>query len=81
MDAVTYPDIAVAEELDHWLRGHVDVSEHSDVAELFEIRAMPTAIALSGDGQVLGRIVNFVEPTAFADWLRSMTSPKRSSRP
>ena len=77
MDTVTYPDMAVREQLDHWLRGHVDVSEHSDVAELFGIRAMPTAVALSGDGNVLGRIANFVEPTAFADWLSSMSALER----
>lgn len=72
MDAVTYPHTDVVAELQHWEKLHVDVTDHPEVAELFGVRAMPTALAVRADGVVLGRKLNYVGPSEFLAWLREM---------
>ena len=68
MDAVTYPDETVKEELTgHWLTTKVDVSERKEVATQFGVSAIPMAVALTGEGEVLGRVLGFVEPARFGD--------------
>lgn len=69
MDAVTYPDPAVRTELEGWLVQRVDVSEAADLARSFGVPAVPTAVAVDGDGRILGRSQGFVEPDVFARWL------------
>ena len=73
MDAVTYPNQAVAQELArHWLTGRVDVTESKSVAERFGVSAIPVAIALTGEGEVLGRVLGFVEPEGFVGELEKL---------
>ena len=62
MDAVTYPDQRVRRELDeHWLTTRLDVSTHGSAAAQFELSGIPTAIAVSPTGEILGRVLGFAE--------------------
>lgn len=72
MDTVTYPAAGVKEELEQWMLGKVDVSVHPDVARQFEVPAIPEAVAVDGNGRILGRIPDFVEPAAFMARLRQL---------
>ncbi len=73
MDAVTYPHADVKKELDgNWLHAHLDVSEDREVTRLFGVAAIPTAVAVAGDGTILGSIRGFVEPASFQEELRAL---------
>ena len=73
MDTVTYPQETVREELgQHWLKTKIDVSEQTSVAQRFGVVAIPVAIAVSGDGEVLGRILGFVGAEPFARQLEQL---------
>lgn len=72
MDTVTYSAAGVKEELERWLTAKVDVSVHPDMARLFEVPAVPEAVAVDGNGRILGRIPDFVEPAAFQARLRQL---------
>ncbi len=72
MDSVTYPDTSVKEELSRWVLIRVDVAEHSEVAELFDVSGIPVAVAVKGSGEELGRIESFVEPAAFRKRLEAL---------
>ena len=66
MDTVTYPDAAVTRELaTSWVELRCDVAVANDVARRFGVHAIPTAVALRSDGEILGRIEGFVPPAAF----------------
>jgi len=72
MDTVTYPHSEVQDELEHWLFRKVDVTEQRDMAQAFQVTAIPIAIAVTGDGRTLKRIPNFVEPGPFGEALREV---------
>ena len=72
MDTVTYPDVGVKKELASWVLLKVDVSEHRKVAELFEVVGIPVAVAVTSEGDELGRIENFVEPGEFGKHLERL---------
>ncbi len=74
MDTVTYPNDQVKPELSHWVLLKVDIAEHSDVAELFEVAGIPVAVAVTDAGDELGRIENFVEPAEFRARLTQLRS-------
>ena len=74
MDTVTYPNDQVKQELAHWAVLKVDITEHREVAELFEVVGIPVAVALTTDGNELGRIENFVEPAEFQGRLAQLRS-------
>lgn len=76
MDTVTYPHKAVQQELEHWVERKVDVTEWREVAGLFGVTAVPTAVLVTAKGQTLGRISNFVEPEPFADALSRVRGAK-----
>jgi thiol:disulfide interchange protein len=75
MDTVTYPDAGVKQELANWVLLKVDVLEHREVAELFEVGGIPVAVAVTPFGDELGRIENFVEPPAFRSQLQKCRQP------
>ncbi len=79
---MTYPDPQVREELERWVVIRLDVSEHDALArDHFGVSAIPTALAVDADGNVLDRIVGFVEPSAFRARVRaSRQELDRSSR-
>jgi starvation-inducible outer membrane lipoprotein len=59
----------------------VDVTRQSSLAELLDVPAVPTAVALEGDGRILGRVSGFMEPAEFAHWLRELrTKPSTGGR-
>ena len=65
MDAVTYPDTSVQQELaGHWLEVKYDGPDAEDAATLFQVAAVPTAIAVAADGTIRGRVEGFLEPAA-----------------
>src|SRR5262249_1596128 len=72
MDAETYLDSNVKAELRRWMLLRVDVSEHREVAELFEVTGIPVAVAVTTDGEELGHIENFVEPAVFRKRLEEL---------
>ena len=55
MDAVTYPDPKVKAELSKWLEQRVDISKEREVAAVFQVAAVPTAVLLDHEGRVLDR--------------------------
>ena len=72
MDAVTYPHRRVKEELENWVLLKIDVAKRRQVAELLQVTAVPVAVALTSEGDELGRLENFVEPAAFRRWLSGL---------
>jgi thiol:disulfide interchange protein len=72
MDTETYLDSSVKAELRCWMLLRVDVSEHREVAKLFEVTGIPVAVAATTDGEELGRIENFVEPAVFRERLAEL---------
>ena len=70
MDAVTHPDPAVRATLEAWIERRIDVSASAEAARACRVPAVPAAIALDWEGRILGRCEGFVEPKAFAAWLR-----------
>jgi thiol:disulfide interchange protein len=75
MDTVTYPDAGVKQELADWVFVSVDIAEHRKVAELFEVAGIPVAVAVTGDGDELGRIEDFVKPGGFRKQLEGLRQP------
>ena len=69
MDTVTYPAPEVREALASWFEHRVDVSVSADVARVCRVPAVPVALAVDGDGRILGRREGFVEPQGFVEWL------------
>ena len=69
MDTVTYPDPDVRSELSSWVEHRIDVAEEPELAALFEVAAIPTALLLDPDGRVLDRVVGFVPPAGFKERL------------
>jgi thiol:disulfide interchange protein len=65
MDAVTYADEGVKEELRSWVLVQVDIAENAEVAELFGVTGIPVAVAVGTGGDELGRVADYVEPAAF----------------
>jgi len=77
MDAVTYPNEDVKKELDeHWLTTYLDVTEAEATAALFGVSAIPVAVSVTGTGEVLGRVLGFVEPEHFRQELETLRSKR-----
>jgi len=71
MDTVTYPHPAVQDELrDHWVVRKLDVTAFKQAAERFEVTAVPIAVLVTPDGEVLARLANFIEPDEFLRVIR-----------
>ena len=75
MDAVTHPDPAVRATLAPWIVRRIDVSASAETARTFRVPAVPTALALDGEGRVLARLQGFVETDAFVAWLKDARRP------
>ena len=69
MDAVTYPHPDVRAELESWVEGRVDLARDRVSPGIFDVAAVPVAVAVTPDGRVLDRLSGFVEPAEFAAWL------------
>jgi len=67
MDTVTYPSEVVQRECEaNWLTLKLDVSQRSDLAAMCRVHGIPTAVAIDSSGNLLGKVIGFVEPTSFA---------------
>ena len=77
MDAVTYPHEAVTKELGrHWLDARLDVTSAPNVAALFGVSAIPTAVAVTPAGIVRGRVQGFAEPDALRQQLEQLRAQR-----
>lgn len=77
MDAVTYPNQEVREELASWLEVHVDVSLQTEVARVFDVAAIPLTLAVTGQGEIVGRLLGFMEPEPFKKEIASLRESLR----
>ena len=78
MDTVTYPAKKLQEELARWVFLKIDITEWRSLAELFEVTAVPEAVAVWPDGRELGRLTNFIDPESFRERLDQLR--QRGSR-
>lgn len=65
MDTVTYPHEQVKQELTNWVVVKIDVAEHRELAQSFEVVGIPVAIVVTPAGDEIDRLENFIEPTSF----------------
>jgi len=72
MDAVTYPDPSVVEELASWSVARVDVSTAPAAAEAAGVPAVPAIAIVTADGEILDRLQGFVEAEELACRLRAL---------
>ncbi len=70
MDARTYSNTTVKNELKKWLLEKIDISKSKGVTDVFNVYGVPVAMVLKWDGSVIGRIEGFVEPEVFLEQLR-----------
>ena len=77
MDAVTYPHSEVVKELENWLEVYVDVSLQREVAEAFDVAAIPLALAVTGEGKIFGRLLGFMEPEPFKNQITALRESLR----
>ena len=73
MDAVTYPEQSVQNELNgYWLTVKIDVEQREGVADRLGVKAIPTAIAIDPDGNLLGELLGFIDAETFAPTLAKL---------
>lgn len=76
MDTETYPDAAVKAELANWVFVRVDLAAARADAKALGVAAVPTAVAVTPEGRVLGRIEGFVESGEMARRLGRLRASK-----
>ena len=69
------PDPAVKRALAGFLVLRVDLDRFPEAGKHYRVDAMPTLLALSGEGRELHRFVGLVEPGELAGKLRAIRSP------
>jgi thioredoxin-like negative regulator of GroEL len=77
MDAVTYPDAGVKEELKNWVFARVDLAAEPDAAKALRVGGVPAVLALDAEGREFGRIEGFVEPGVFRKRLEEIRARLR----
>jgi len=80
MDRQTWPD----ERVTNWLNEHavaiqIDVDEESELAERYEVGAIPTIVALKG-GEEFDRIVGYRDPEDLLAWLNGVATGKTAEQ-
>ncbi len=70
MDAETYSNPAVQEELQNWNFVKVDVDDHGQVPTFFGTSGIPQAIMVAPDGTQAPAIPGFVAPGPFVQMLK-----------
>ncbi|MBI2921468.1 MAG: hypothetical protein HYY18_10340 [Planctomycetes bacterium] len=76
MDAETYPDAAVKAELANWVFIRLDLATARADAKALGVAAVPTAVAVTPEGQVLGRLEGFVNAEDFAQALSRLRAAR-----
>ena len=69
MDRQVIPDPVVARELTHWVKVKIDRDEFPQLAQSFEVTALPYYILIAENGQILATAAGFQIAEDFADWL------------
>lgn len=72
MEGKTYPDARVVREAKHFVPVKVDTDQRGDVAQQFQVSALPTVLWLDGKGNLLGRVSGYYAPDEFADLMRKV---------
>ena len=72
MDTVTYPDSKVREELANWTFVRVDISKQRETANLFDVSAIPMAISATSEGDLVVKVVGFLDPERFSERLKGL---------
>jgi thioredoxin-like negative regulator of GroEL len=62
MDEKTYPDPSVAAEAQRWVMVRVDVDKHPQIAQRYNVTAMPTVAFLKSDGTPATGFQGFAPP-------------------
>jgi thiol:disulfide interchange protein len=74
MQEKTYSQPQVQKVLDKFLYLNVDVDHHPQkdiLLQQYNIKGVPTAIILNGDGQEIDRIIGFLPPEKFVPRIKS----------
>jgi len=69
MDTETYQNREVKVGLSDCIFVKIDVSAANNTAKLLNVNAIPTLIAITKDGHVLERLINYLPPEKFIKWL------------
>jgi thiol:disulfide interchange protein len=72
MEAKTYPDGRVVQEAKNFVPVQIDTDKRLDVAQQFQVSALPTVLWLDGKGNLLGRVSGYYAPDEFADLMRKV---------
>jgi thioredoxin-related protein len=72
MEGKTYPDARVVREAKNFVPVKVDTDQRGDVAQQFQVSALPTVLWLDGKGNLLGRVSGYYAPDEFADLMRKV---------
>ena len=72
MDRDVFPRQDVANALADWVAVKIDIDQHPELAERYRVQAIPTFIALSPAGEVVGMLPGFYPPEEFIKWIKSI---------
>lgn len=72
LDHYVFPRKDVAEALGEWIAVKVDVDKESAIASKYEVRAMPTLVVLSPQGEELTRFTGYMDGGEFINWVKSV---------
>src|SRR4028118_1925138 len=72
MEAKTYPYARVVQESKNFVPIKIDTDQRMDVAQQFQVSALPTVLWLDGEGNLLGRVSGYYAPDEFADLMRKV---------
>jgi len=72
MDRDVFPRQDVADALADWVTVKLDVDRHPELADRYRVRSIPTFIALSPKGEVLGMLPGFYPAEEFIKWVNSI---------
>ena len=85
LERVTFVDPTVRDRLEDFVPVYVDTDKYPDVMRSYGVKALPTLIMLTPNGQVISKNVGFMPPTAFVGKLDSalqkVPAPARSEAP
>ncbi|HEX8235992.1 MAG TPA: thioredoxin family protein [Abditibacteriaceae bacterium] len=74
MEGKTYPDARVVREAKNFVPVQIDTDQRIDVAQQFQVSALPTILWLDGKGNLLGRVSGYYAPDELADLMRKVRS-------
>jgi len=81
MDREVYSRRDVARAVKDWIPVRVNVDRHSDLAEMYNIEALPTVVLLSPDGKVIDRREGWVSADELIKLLRTHATAWPASQP